>query len=227
MGEFVGFSTECVAFLQGLSEPENNSKGWFEARRKTYDTHVKEAGRAFVNALAPKIEVFAPHVHCVPKVGGSIFRINRDTRFSNDKRPYKDHLDMMFWEGAGRSRACPGLFFRLTGSELVIGAGKHGFDKDQLAAWRRVVTGDGGEELQATLAAMPPGTDVGGLHYKKVPRGLPADHPRASLLRHNALYVGVTTPHPESLGSAAITDHVAAGFEVFYPVVRWLLQVTE
>lgn len=40
-----------------------------------------------------------------------------------DKRPYKTHLDLWFWQGSGPSRACPGYWFQLTSSELLLGAG--------------------------------------------------------------------------------------------------------
>ena len=60
---------------------------------------------------------------------GSIFRINRDTRFSADKRPYKDHLDFWFWHGV-RATAASGLFLRLTPDDVSIGAGTHDLQKD-------------------------------------------------------------------------------------------------
>jgi uncharacterized protein (DUF2461 family) len=53
---------------------------------------------------------------------GSIFRINRDTRFSKDKRPYKDHLDFWFWEG-DRKAASSGLFARVSPDGVIVGAG--------------------------------------------------------------------------------------------------------
>jgi uncharacterized protein (DUF2461 family) len=74
------------------------------------------------------------------RVNGSIFRINRDVRFTQDKRPYKDHLDLWFWEG-DRSSAVSGLFLRITSSRLTLGAGSHGSDRDRLAAYRDAVVG--------------------------------------------------------------------------------------
>jgi hypothetical protein len=46
-------------------------------------------------------------IRAEPRVNGSILRINRDTRFSTDKRPYKDHLDFWFWEGERRAASGP------------------------------------------------------------------------------------------------------------------------
>ena len=64
--------------------------------------------------------------------------MNRDTRFSKDKTPYKDHLDFWFWEGE-RRRALSGFYMRITPTQLGIGVGAHGFDTEGLAAFRAAV----------------------------------------------------------------------------------------
>ena len=69
-----------------------------------------------------------------PRINGSLFRINRDIRFSKDKSPYKAHLDLWFWEGEHRGWESPGFFFRLTPTKLMLGAGMHQFPKEHLAA---------------------------------------------------------------------------------------------
>ena len=68
-----------------------------------------------------------PGIATEARVNGSIFRINRDTRFSKDKTPYKDHLDFWFWEGQ-RKTALSGLFLRIAPAAVTVGAGAHGFD---------------------------------------------------------------------------------------------------
>jgi uncharacterized protein (DUF2461 family) len=75
-------------------------------------------------------------------VHGSIFAINRDTRFSADKMPYKTHLDLWFWQGPGPSRERPGYFFRLTPERLILGAGMHAFSDGALERYRRAVLDD-------------------------------------------------------------------------------------
>ena len=91
------FPQETVAFLTDLRA--HNEKAWFEANRARYDSGFIEPAKAFVEAIGPELNDLVPRIHAEPSVGGSIFRINRDIRFSSDKRPYKDHLDFWFWEG--------------------------------------------------------------------------------------------------------------------------------
>ena len=96
------------------------------------------AAKDFIAALQEPLASLSPELVAEPKVNGSIFRINRDIRFSKDKRPYKDHLDLWFWQGQ-RKGAISGLFFRLTEDQLILGAGAHGFDKERLAGYRTAI----------------------------------------------------------------------------------------
>ena len=80
-----------------------------------------------------------------------MMRINRDIRFSPDKRPYKDHLDMAFRCGDGKGS--PGYWLRLRADELILGAGMHMLDKPELERYRKAVDADAsGAELAKTAA---------------------------------------------------------------------------
>ncbi len=91
------FPSDTLDFLDELGS--HNTRAWFEANRARYQAAYVEAAKAFIEAVTPILEAIIPGIHAEPRVLGSIFRINRDTRFSPDKRPYKDHLDLWFWEG--------------------------------------------------------------------------------------------------------------------------------
>ena len=95
---------------------------------------------AFIEAIGALLAKFSPGIRAEPKIGGSMMRINRDIRFSKDKRPYKDHLDMMFRVGAAKTS--PGYWFRLTTKELILGAGMHMLDKSELERYRKAVDAD-------------------------------------------------------------------------------------
>jgi uncharacterized protein (TIGR02453 family) len=91
------FPPDTLGFLRDVRR--HNERTWFEANRSRYEAGYIEPAKAFVAAVAPALEAIVPGIKAEPRVLGSIFRINRDTRFSKDKRPYKDHLDFWFWEG--------------------------------------------------------------------------------------------------------------------------------
>src|SRR5690242_9527174 len=94
---FQGFPKGTVQFLSALRK--NNDKAWFDAHRADYEDCYVEPAKAFVAAIAPRLEKLDPRIQAEPKVNGSILRINRDVRFAKDKSPYKDHLDLWFWSG--------------------------------------------------------------------------------------------------------------------------------
>lgn len=217
---FSGFPPETFDFLSGLAQ--NNSKTWFDAHRPGYEAHWLAPAAAFVEAVAPGLRAIAPDVACEPRVNGSIFRINRDVRFSKDKRPYKTTLDLWFWQGARRSWEAPGFYLRLQPGSLIAGAGLHSFSPAQLAAFRAAVLDPvSGAALEAVIAGLGL-LSLDAPTRKTVPRGFDPAHPRAGLLRHEGLHAMHDGPLPASVYSAALVDEVLAIFARAAPVSRWL-----
>jgi len=221
---FTGFPSEGRGLLTGLAE--NNTREYFDAHRDVYETALLAPAKAFVVALGDELRArVSPGLRAEPRINGSILRINRDTRFTTDKRPYKEHLDLWFWEGDGPSREHPGLFVRLRPGSVVLGAGMHRFAPPALAAYRAaVVADDTGPALEEALAAAAAarGVTVSEPELKRVPRGLPADHPRAELLRHASLYVGGEWKPPRAVSGPGFAGWAAERLERMAPVERWL-----
>jgi uncharacterized protein (TIGR02453 family) len=219
---FAGFQKETVRFLQGLHE--NNRKAWFEAHREEYESVFLAPAQAFAEALAPRLRKIDPAVVVEPRVNGSIMRINRDIRFSKDKTPYKDHLDLWFWTGERKGWDSSGFFFRLTPDRLILGAGIHNFAPPTLARYRKaVLDGKRGGPLSLLVRSLrDDGYDVGKESYKKVPGGVASDHPRAALLRHGGLHAMWEGKHPPALRAPGFVDFVADHFAAVAPIHRWL-----
>ena len=180
MTSFTGFPPETFTFLKGLAK--NNSKDWFEKHRNDYEQFHLSPAKAFVEAIAPGLKKISKSINAEPRVNGSIFRINRDVRFSKDKRPYKTTLDMWFWEGETRGWEAPGFYLRIMSHGFIAGAGLYGFSPAQLKIFRAAVID---EKSGAALLKMVQGLDglkLGDPTRKKVPRGFDADHPRAQFL---------------------------------------------
>ncbi len=177
MASFTGFDPAALDFLRDLGE--HNDRAWFEAHRADYEGLLLLPARELVIALGERLAAIAPGVNADPRVNGSILRINRDTRFSNDKRPYKTHLDLWLWEGDGPSRASSGFFLRLEADRVGYGAGMHHFEKGMLAAYRAAVDDPKrGPALQrAVKKATASGALVGREQWKRVPAPYAADHP--------------------------------------------------
>lgn len=225
---FTGFPPEGLQFLADLGQ--NNDRDWFNARKQLYLDHIVAPAVAFVETMGERLRFISPHIQYDTRTNGqgSLMRIYRDTRFSEDKSPYKTWVGIRFWEGGGKASQNPGYFFGFDATAGGLHVGMHGFDKAMLTAYRQAVDDDVlGPELETALAAVrgAGNYEVNGEHYKRVPRGYDQDHPRADLLRYNTLYVSSPGIEPAVLSSAGLVDVVMDHCEKMAPVQQWLVQV--
>lgn len=216
-----GFSQETFDFIADLRR--NNNKKWFDKNRERYEEHYLEPAKQFVTDAGEALSEIAPDINAEPRVNGSIFRINRDIRFSKDKTPYKDHLDLWFWEG-DRKTALSGFYLRLTPDSVTVGAGAHRFDTAQLARYRDgVASPASGRALLSITSDMESyGYDVLGEEMKKLPRNFAAEGETARFLRFKALYVHDEGDHPGVVGNARFVNWCARRWEKQAPLHRWL-----
>lgn len=220
---FAGFSRELTRFLGELEQ--NNNKAWFDQNRKRYEEVMLGPAKSFVAAMQPLLATIEPSIRAEPKVGGSILRVARDTRFSTDKAPYKTHLDMMFWQGAGRNKEAPCFFMRISARDLALGAGLHGFTPGQLKRYRATVADEAqGTALRDAIRVVTArGFALNQPHYKRVPQGFQENHPNAALLRHNALYAVRTDPLPDALFGSGAPAWCRQMFVALRPLHAWLV----
>ena len=176
-----------------------------------------------MEAIGPRLQGLDPDLGYEPKVNGSLFRINRDTRFSQDKRPYKSELGFRFWAGTDRKAPRSSLFMRITPAFVGFGAGVWMFEPPALTTYRQAVGGAPGAELAAAMTGLNDhGCRVYGEGLKRVPAAWPQDHPRADLLKRKGLVVGLDEAHPAELTTPGVVDWCVARFERMLPVHRWL-----
>jgi uncharacterized protein (TIGR02453 family) len=221
MTAFDGFPPETIRFLGELRA--NNRKDWFDAHRSDYEACWVAPAKAFVVAAGQQLTELAPGIRAEPRVLGSILRINRDTRFSRDPSPYKDHLDFWFWEGE-RRRAVSGFFARLTPEFLGVGAGCHGFDAERLPVFRQAVADPGsGAELAGIAQRLEAaGYQLAGATLKRPPAGWADGGPAERFLLHKALFVHHDEPADERVQTAAVLSTCMRHWSALAPLHRWL-----
>jgi len=108
------FSEEFNTFFKGLAA--NNNREWFLDHKKTYEKEIKQPFQQLVLDLLEKTSSKAPLKDC-------LFRINRDTRFSKDKTPYKLHLGAVISDGGRKDMQIPGYYLHLGIGDTHIGGG--------------------------------------------------------------------------------------------------------
>ncbi|MCI4567095.1 DUF2461 domain-containing protein [Lysobacter sp. CFH 32150] len=116
------FTDASFKFLRGLAR--HNNREWFLAHKGDYDTHVRQPFQRLLTDLQPHLAEISTHYRADPKpVGGSMFRIQRDTRFANDKTPYKSWQGARLFHERGRQVEAPSFYLHLQAGNCFIGAG--------------------------------------------------------------------------------------------------------
>jgi uncharacterized protein (TIGR02453 family) len=171
------FTPKLFAFLRELSA--HNERAWFKANQDAYEQHVREPALAFINDFAPHLNRISPHfVADSRKVGGSLFRIQRDTRFARDAPPYKENTGLQFRHVRGKDAHAPGFYLNLEPGACFMGVGLwHPESKvaqairahidEHPAKWRRATRGARFTEVFT----------ITGDSLIRPPRGFDADHP--------------------------------------------------
>ena len=192
------FSPDATRFFEQLAA--DNTKVFWTANKPTYDEKVRAPMVALTDALTKTYGSF------------TIFRPNRDIRFSKDKSPYKTNIAASAETEGGAS-----VYVGFSTDGLYAGTGYYYFAKDQLARFRDAVAADGtGAALQKLVdAARKKGYEVHGESLKVAPRGYPKDHVRVELLRHGGLYVGTYV-------EAGTLAGVKASLKAGAPIAAWL-----
>ena len=225
---FNGFPKEGLKFLDDLKA--NNTRDWFEAHRQDYQETLLEPALAFITELGQRLQGVSPYIRFDTKTSGSgsLMRLNRDTRFSKDKTPYKTNLSALLWEGAGKKTEHPAFGFRLEPTRLSLIAGIFRFPKPLLEAYRDAVVDDVlGTELEKVIKKVRKAGNytVEGEHYKRVPNGYDPEHPRAELLRYAGLYVHPPALEGKVLHQPELVEVCVKHFQTMAPVQKWLVKV--
>jgi uncharacterized protein (TIGR02453 family) len=171
------FTRKTFAFLRELAE--NNNREWFSANKGRYEEEIKGPALAFIRDFAPHLAKLSPHFRADPRpVGGSLFRIYRDTRFSKDKSPYKTHTGIQFRHELGKDAHTPGFYLHLEPKQCFVGLGiwrpdgktvkkiRDGLVEDP-KGWKKAVAG----------AAFKKRLALSGDRLVRPPRGVDPEHP--------------------------------------------------
>jgi uncharacterized protein (TIGR02453 family) len=219
---FSGFPESGLDFLRGLSQ--HNDRDWFEAHRKVLDDEMVPAMLAWCSELTQRLQDVMPRLVFVPRVGGSLYRLNRDVRFSRDKSPYKTHMAGLLWEG-GEKHDAPGVYLHVAADEVIFGGGLNVFEEGRLDRFRKLLHDPAAASrlTDALAAAKKHGLEPGGEKLGKPPRGFdPEKHPYAELSKHKGLVVAKSSKPGPWLFTKEAVDRSEAAARAYAPLHAWL-----
>ena len=186
------FTRKTLAFLRALKR--NNDREWFRARKPEYEQHVRGPMVALLAQLARDLPAFAPYLVSDPRV--CLFRIYRDTRFSNDKRPLKTNVAAHFPSRKFSKGEGAGLYVEVAPQWVWVGGGIYMPTSVELNAIRAGIA-DNHRKFHRVVTAAAFRHAVGALsgeQLTRVPRGYLKDHPAADYLRHKQFIGGREYP---------------------------------
>ncbi|WP_459554979.1 DUF2461 domain-containing protein [Lacunimicrobium album] len=190
MTKFPGFPSETIPFLKDLAA--NNDRDWFAENKARYEAVVLEPSLEFIEAMQQPIKKLSPHFLAVPKkVGGSLMRIYRDTRFSKDKAPYKTNIGIQFRHEFGSDIHAPGFYVHVAPDECFLGVGIWHPEKEPLRMIRQAILDDPSAWKKATQSkAFADVMQLGGDSLKRAPADFDPAHPLIEDLKRKDYIAG-------------------------------------
>jgi uncharacterized protein (TIGR02453 family) len=210
------FGPELFGYLSDLKA--NNDRDWFNANKDRYEVEVLEPSLAFIEDFAPLLHQISPHFRADPRrVGGSLFRIYRDTRFSKDKTPYKTTAGIHFRHEQGKDVHAPGFYLHLAPGDVFAAGGIWHPETQTVTKIREAIVADPDGWREATA-----GVDLGmGESLKRVPQGFDKDHPLAEDLKRKDFGAVDRLSEQEATGPEFLQRYARA-CEGMAPVMRFL-----
>jgi uncharacterized protein (TIGR02453 family) len=213
------FSQESLKFLRALKR--NNRRDWFDPRKPLFETVLKAPMLKIIEGVNDAMIEFAPeHLRPAPKC---MMRIYRDTRFSNDKTPYKNRV-AAWWARHGLEKTSGGGFYlHLSATELILAAGVYMPEREQLMAIRNFLLVHHAEvrallQDKKLLRLFSP--DHGEV-MSRPPKGFPRDHPAIDLLKCRQWAVVAKLPVEQAL-QPDLVKRIVLHFRAAAPLVALL-----
>ena len=219
---FPGFPKDLFRFLTELKQ--NNNRDWFNDNKARYRASVVEPVCAFVEAMDSRLKTISEYYYGDPRAhGGSMFRIYRDTRFSKDKTPYKEHVGCHFRHSAGRDAHAPGFYLHLEPKQVFFGGGIWCPPNPVLHKIRTAIATKPSlwEKIIYSKSFVRRFGPVQGDKLKRPPKGFAKDHPQIEQLKFKSFYVIQTEPEKAALKGSFITD-VTRAYKSAGPMIEFI-----
>ncbi len=215
------FSPKTLKFLTALSL--NNSREWFEHHKADYEGIIREPALRLIGDFARPLKKISPHLLAVDKkVGGSLMRVYRDTRFGADKTPFKTNIGIQFRHAVGKDVHAPGLYVHVAPDECFLASGVWHPDADALsrvrasildksAAWTKASTDPKFVEL----------FELTGDSLVRPPRGIDPKHRAVEDLKRKD-HIAVAALTVRDISSSSLVEILYERFSRTGPYMRFL-----
>lgn len=211
-----------IQFLARLSR--HNEREWFQAHKAEYQ-EAQAKFNNFTDQLIKGLAQFDPTVGNLT-AKDCTYRIYRDTRFSNDKSPYKTHMGA-FVCPHGKKSGYSGYYFQVGPEDsgypsgCMLATGNYCFEPRVLRILREDIAAGGGDFEETLRQAAPLFRLDESDRLKRVPRGFPADAPYSPLLAYRS-YCLVYEPGQQFMLQDDVLAQTLAAFRRTQPFLAYL-----
>ncbi len=215
------FEKRTIKFLRELRE--NNNREWFKVNKARYDEDVLDVALRFIQSMQQPLADFAPNFTAVAtRMGGSLMRVYRDTRFSNNKLPYKTNIGIQFRHERAKDVHSPGYYVHIDPDEVFIGVGMWRPDSEPLRQIRERIAAKSPQWQRAiSTPAFKRHFSLGGESLQRPPRGFDKEHPMIDDIKRKS-FIAVRTMSLEDCLKPQFQRSVETSFKQATPYMEFL-----
>ena len=218
---YVGFEQASIEFLEQLAG--NNNREWFNENKARYEEQVLDVALRFIESMQEPLAQFAPHFTAIPqRVGGSLMRVYRDTRFSKNKLPYKTNIGIQFRHERAKDVHSPGYYVHVDPEQVFLGVGMWRPESDALLAIRQRIAARPAEWKDALGdPKFRRHFELGGESLSRPPRGFDKDHELIEDIKRKS-FIAVRNLDVGDSVSPQFQRKVETSFSAAEPFMRFL-----
>lgn len=213
-------SKSTIAFLEKIKD--NNYREWFLENKADY-TAARENFESFVEEILKMITEFDPLMKGL-ELKNCVYRFNRDTRFTEDKSPYKSHFGAFMVRGGKRNAdKLAGYYLHIEPGNSMVAGGAYMPPAPWLQAVREKID-DNGKVLDSLLKEkefVKYFGELEGEKLKKAPKGYPNDHPWLELLKYKS-YLAMNVVKDDFATGDDFFEYTLAAFRAMKPLNDFL-----
>ena len=220
------FTKATFTFLDELAA--NNNREWFEENRPRYELLVRSPALEYIEQMVPVLEKIAPNFRAdARKVGGSLMRVNRDTRFSNDKTPYKTNIGIQFRHAQCKDVHALGFYVHIATDECFLAAGCWHPEPEARGKIRDLIVEDTDQWIAARdQKRFTRRWALSGDRLNRPPRGYDAAHLALDDLKRKD-FIGVSPLTQDEVLSDTLVRLTGARFTAAVPFMSFLCKALE
>jgi uncharacterized protein (TIGR02453 family) len=218
---YATFTPETIAFLKELKA--NNNRDWFDENKSRYEVDVLDVALNFIQSLQAPLHAIAPRFTAIPRrMGGSLMRVYRDTRFSKNKTPYKSNIGIQLRHEQAKDVHSPGYYIHVDPDEVFLGVGMWRPAPEALAGIRQRISDKPAEWLRAKGDKdFSRQFHIGGETLSRPPRGIDKNHPMIEDLKRKD-FIAVRNMSVDDALHPRFQQKVEVAFKAATPFMRFL-----